>query len=389
MACLLALRASSPGDALGCPFCNAVLPSFAQQREAAQIIALGEVVSAGDTHEPEDSNGASAAIFVRIRRLLKSGDAVLLDQIIRVPRVEQLNSGALCLLLGSPRQDAGAASLPAGEQRFRWTYRPVTETSYAYFAQAPDLRVAAAERLRYFARFLQHPDEAIAGDAYLEFGHAPFDVVAQVADVLPIDKMAEWLLDESVPQERKGFYGIALGLVRDPQERAARRDALTPLVSHPDDDFSAGLAGLLGGYLLVAGEPGLDLIDRRYLADPQVADGQVRSALAALRFYHEYGKEIPVARQRASLRRLLKRPEFAAETIADLARWEDWGVLPEVVALYEGHAAQQPALRRSVVGYLTASPLPAAAGELARLRDRDPDGVAEAERYLRTLGGIR
>jgi hypothetical protein len=115
----------------------------------------------------------------------------------------------------------------------------------------------------------------------------------------------------------------------------------------------------------------------------------VRSAISALRFYHEYGKEIPAARQNESMRQLLKRPEFAAEAIADLARWEDWEAISSVVALYDGPSDYQPGLRRSVVGYLSACPLKGGSEELAKLRERDPKGVGEAENHLRKLGGLR
>ncbi|MBL9125333.1 MAG: hypothetical protein JNG90_16970 [Planctomycetaceae bacterium] len=362
----------SAAPARACPFCNAVLPSFAQTREAAEIVALGEVTRS----EPQ--------LAVLLRGVLKGQDRARAGERIEVERVEPLAPGSLCLLLATT-----AVEPSVKEPGLVWTYRPVTETSYAYFARAPELRVAGPERLRYFARYLEHPDANIAADAYLEFGHAPFDVVAQAADSLPLESMRRWIVDENVPQERKGFYGLALGLAREARIRGENAALLARLVREPADDFRAGFGGILSGYLLAAGEPALDLLDERFLAQAGAADGDVRSALAALRFYHEFGKEIPHERLRASLRHLVARQEFAAEAIVDLARWQDWGMVSEVARFYDAPAEVQPSARRAAVGYLSACPLPAAAAELAELRARDPRGVGDAEAYLKAFGALR
>ena len=239
----------------------------------------------------------------------------------------------------------------------------------------------AAERLRYFASFLEHVDAIVAEDAYLEFGHAPFDVVAQSADVLPAERLRAWLVDAKVPPSRKGFYGLAIGLSTDAATRRANADFLRALILAPADDFRAGFDGMLGGYLLLAAEPGLELVESRYLADPARRDGDVRHAMTALRFYHEYGHEISNDRLSSALARLLERREFAAAAITDLARWKAWDTSGRVAQLYSDPAVDA-ATRHAVVGYLLACPTADAATELARLRKLDPRGVAEAERIL-------
>ena len=133
---------------------------------------------------------------------------------------------------------------------------------------------------------------------------------------------------------------------------------------------------------------GLELIESRYLANPSAADGDVRHAIVALRFYHEYGREIPPERLSAALARVLARAEFAAVAITDLARWKDWTSLARISRLYDDPAYADPAIRRAIVGYLLACPKPAARSELARLRNSDPTGVAEAEQFLSRTSGL-
>jgi hypothetical protein len=126
----------------------------------------------------------------------------------------------------------------------------------------------------------------------------------------------------------------------------------------------------------------LELIEQKYLADPLAASGDVRHAMTALRFYHEYGREIPGERVAAAMRRLLAREEFAPEAIVDLARWEDWESTPAVIALNRRLQSQNAAIRRAAIGFLTLSPMQQAADEIARLRQRYSAEVDEAKKRL-------
>jgi hypothetical protein len=262
---------------------------------------------------------------------------------------------------------------------------PASETLLAYFAAAPPLRTKAAERLAYFARHLEHADAAIAEDAYQEFAHAKLEDIAQLADTLPYEKFRAWLVSPHVPQTRKGFYGVALGLAKDDDVRRENVKLLEQIIDTPATDFRAGFDGVLGAYMLLGGAESIDVIERRYLTDPKSAEGDVRHALAALRFYWEYGRDVPASRLRAAMRRLLVRKEFRAAAIVDLARWEDWDAAGQIAPLYDADGGQ-PALKQAVVGYLAASPKADAAAALAELRRRDPTGVAAAERQLNLIG---
>jgi hypothetical protein len=245
------------------------------------------------------------------------------------------------------------------------------------------------ERLRYFASFLEHANTSIAADAAMEFAHAPFDQVAAAADAIPMESVRRWIVDARVPQERKGFYGLVLGLATEPNDVVANRELLRHEIDAPRDDLRSGFDGLLAGYLLLEGEPGLALIEERILANPASRDGDVRHALAALRFYAEYGRAIPLARIATAVRPLLDRPEFASAAIVELARWQDWTVLEQIVPLYDAPGYPQPGTRRAVVGYLLAAPGAEAAAALTRLRDAHPEEVAAAEQHHSLFGGGR
>jgi len=363
--------------AAACPFCTAVRPSLAQRREAAVIAALGELTLVGQ----------SVLVF-EIHQIQKGRDRLAERSTIEIaPDGDRAHAeakpGTLVLLL------ANAPDKPTGNKALAWSWEILNEVSYAYVARAPGLNVPVAERLAYFAPFLEHRELLLADDAYLEFGHASYNEVAQVADKLSSDSLRAWLRDLNVSPERKGFYGLALGLVGDDDQRAANAVFLRNEILRPANDFRAGFDGLLGGYLMAAGLPALDLIERTFLADPNAAEGDVRHAITALRFYHQYGHEIPAERLRQALRRLLGRPEFAAMVIVDLARWQDWEALTMVSGLFRKPEFAEPATDQAVVGYLLTAPGEQGAEALAGLRQLAPKRVADAEKALAAFGGLR
>jgi hypothetical protein len=357
--------------AAACPFCTAVEPSLTERREAATAVALGEAVESGPQRR-----------VYRLHRVVKGAQALADPESLVLPADPAVAVGGLALLLGEPAKGAGAEEASALE----WTAIPLDEAAVAYVFRAPSLRMPAPERLAYFAPFLEHANPLIAEDAYREFGRAPFEAVEAAAGALPFDTLRDWLVDSGIRPERQGFYGMALGLAPDNDARGEQADFLRGLILRPASDYRAGFDGILGGYLLAAGEPGLDLIEQLYLANLDSANGDARHAMTALRFYHQYGREIPPARLAVALRHLLARPALAADAIADLARWEDWDSLPQVVSLFGQGEYDDPGTRRAIVGYLLACPNDEAAAELAHLRLAHPDAVADAERQLRALG---
>ncbi len=219
--------------ALGCPFCTALEPTLSSRRDSAAVLALGEVVS----RQPP---GGNAKAEVRLHRVLQ-GEALLGGrQTISVP-AGTLKPGSLVLVFGDEATRAqNDAAEPAQAADLRFSTVVASEIGWAYFAQAPPGRTAAADRLRYFARFLEHADPLIAADAYQEFAHASYADVVKAASALPIGKMSAWVQSERVAPARKGFYALTLALEPDKRLRAEYAGLLWKLISAPQDDFAPG-----------------------------------------------------------------------------------------------------------------------------------------------------
>lgn len=350
-------------SARACPFCTAVRPSWAQQREAADLFALATLPGAG-----------AVADQARVLRVVHGQATGQPTTVHLAEPVTVEYPGRLALLLG--RRHDGSEE---GADRWVWTALHVSEACLEYVARAPDLRTPMPERLAWFSKYLEHAEPLLAEDAYLEFASAAYDAVAAVADRLPYDQLRQWLVDPEVPAERKGLYGLLLGLAPDNELRAAHAAFLQEQIVTPACDFRSGFDGVLGGYLVCAGRAGLGLIAERFLKDPKAAEGDVRHALTALRFYQEFGREIPKAEVAAAAALLLERASMAAPVIVDLARWQHWSAVDRVVALYDAANYPQPATRRAVVGYLLSAPPELGQPALDKLRCDDPQGVADAE----------
>lgn len=358
-----------------CPFCTALRPSWSQQRESADAFAIGTLDLA---QEPAER--------ARVVQAVRGEGPAAGSEVELAEPVASEYPGGLTLLFGRRGADGDA---PANEASWTWQAVAVSEACLPYAVAAPSLRTPTPERLAWFVRYLEHPESQLAEDAYLEFGHAPYDAVSEVAAQLPWPNIRAWLVDPEVPAERKGLYGLLLGLAPDEPVRRENAALLRQQILAPACDFRSGFDGVLGGYLAADGQGALDLIAERYLRRHDAAEGDVRHALTALRFYHEFGREIPRERIAQAAALLLERPSLAPAVTVDLARWQAWSALPRVVACYDAPGYPQPAMRTAVVGFLLAAPTEAAAAALESLRRRDAAGVADAEERLERLGTAR
>ncbi|HET6883132.1 MAG TPA: hypothetical protein VFI31_23385 [Pirellulales bacterium] len=350
---------------LACPFCTSLRPTLTQECERADLAFLGELASAKDT-----------TWNVRVHRVLKSGDGLSKQIALVEPICESgdvPHRGSLLLALGTRKPGTTASDVA-------WKVVALDELSFGYVAQAPTFKKPAVERLPYFLDYLENADPLVAEDAYLEFGHAPFDEIVKLAARLPIDRLRAWLADEGVSTDRKGLYGLLLGVAAEAQSRHDVADDFWKWINAPASDFRSGFDGVLGGYLWLDQGKALARLEHLYLDDPHAPSGNLRHLITALRVYHDYGRGIPQDELLKVYRRLLEKPELAAAAIADLRRWRDWQALDRVASLFGRPGYDEAAIEREIIAYLLACPLPAAQPHVARLRRLVPDRVKEAER---------
>jgi hypothetical protein len=362
----LVVVAMLAATAVACPFCGVVGRSLAERRDTAAVTAVGE--AAGPA--ARGSDGLLEQPFIlrqTIRGPLPGGNAPV------TARVEGAVEGFAVLFGAGPR--AGAAD--------RWEAIAADEALLAHVAAAPATTRPAAERLAWFAARLEHPDRPIADDAFTEFGLAPFAAVRDAAGGFDAGKLGAWVVDPGIDQRRRGFYGLALGLVAVRERDAAMRARLTAVlrgaIDRPGTDVRAGFDGLLAGLLVAEGGGGLDWIVGRGLCSPETRAGDARHALAALRFaWEQLAETVPRDAVARSTGGLVDNPAVAADAVVDLARYQAWDAVDAVAAAWGRFGGDDPLVRRAVAGYLAACPLPAARAHLDRLRQAEPDLLRQA-----------
>lgn len=354
-----------------CPFCPALEPTLAQLREDSAVCLLGEArASITKGQQP----------FLIQQRY--KGDGFAPQTLTTIPLSKPLTAGELRLLFG---EEPGMA----GSTERAWTLKPAEETLVAYFTRAPHPRQPSRDRLPYFAKYLENPEPAIAADALMEFAHADLTQVREIAaTAFKSADVRAWLVDENVRPEHKGFYGLMLGVLalEQPRERDANLALLEKLVFAPGNDYRVGHDGIIAGYLLAGGKESFAALHQRLLTVADAPPGDLKHAVAALRFFYEYGPTDLQAPTIAAMTLLAQKPVTAAAAIIDLTRWQAWDALPQIAAMYD-HAQTDVVIKRAVVGYLRRCPELAGKATLDKLRTADPTGVAAAEAILDRMTG--
>ncbi len=405
------LAALGPVPVAACPFCTSPSMTLTEQLGAADAAVLVKWV--GGTPAKLSDAGSTEFEVVDVVHQPAPAKEVLLDDrslepvntVGRLKKGSKLNliryraskSGDLFLLLGT----VGAGKVEWGSPL------EVTQAGYDYMKNSPKPVQPAANRLAYFLPYLEHPDRMIGDDAFGEFANASYADVVHLAKQMPREKLRTWLTTNTVSPGRVGLYGMMLGLCgTDDDAKLMERK-----IRETTDEFRLGIDGVMGGYLLLAGEQGLTILDEKKLKDKKAAFSETYAAMQALRFMWQYGdNRIDHDRLRQSMRILLERPELADLVIADLARMKDWSVQDRLISLYEVDAYNIPSIKRAIVRFTLAAAkdtglkkadpaatsgpavetavddLPAhvikAQKCLEELEQRDPKTVQEAKRFF-------
>jgi hypothetical protein len=372
------------GVVSACPICGMPSVTLTERLARADVALLVQWVSSKSVKDAAKESTTYEIVQVPRDALdkFKTGETVTVEQL--TPG----KPGNLFLLMGQKDEKLGV----------KWEIGPalaVSETSFQYIVQAPPPETPAEKRLAYFIKFLEFPDLTIANDAFAQFVNAPTKDIFAVAAKLPREKLRRWLADPKTAASRRSGYGLMLGL----SGTADDARFLAKQIAETDSDASLGVEGLTFGYLLLAGEEGLTMIEKTRMSDGKLSDGEVYAAALAVRYFWSYGNgKISTARMQKAMRRLLDRPALAEIAIVDLARWKDWGLQQRLMEIYKSEDQADKKLKEAIIHYMIACTkdvpkegkevpphVVAARKHLDELRKLDPKLVAFGEKsfYLK------
>lgn len=353
------------GSISACPFCSAPSLTLCEQLNMAD----GAVLVEWEDGKPADRDKGFAGTtrYSILKVVHDSTDTLKVGGKINLDRYRAAKVGDMFLLLGSKTTE------------LEWgSPLEVTETSFNYITQAPSKEAPAKQRLTYFLKFLEFSDTIVADDAYGEFANAQYKDIVAVKGEFPREKLRQWLDNPQTSPSRLGLYGLMLGLCgTDEDAKYLERRLLEPV-----EGFRLGIDGMMGGYLLLAKDSGLTVLEDAKLKNKSVPFSETYATMQALRFMWQYGDGgIGKDRLRQSMRILLDRPELADLVVVDLARWQDWSVADRLMELYGATGYDIPSTKRAIVRFF----LTAESEKAKDPKEPEPQHVAVAKKHLKTL----
>ncbi|MEZ6068055.1 MAG: hypothetical protein R3B90_20610 [Planctomycetaceae bacterium] len=216
-------------ESWSCPFCT-VSTTLAERIEQSQTSYVARWIAGREGDAAAGTPGHTrvqvVSVFKNVAGQLRPGQIVDLAWFINGQRDDEF------LLFGKKGES----------EELLWDAPLACSAELlTYLKNRPPEKLPATERLPYFLNFLEHPDEAIAVDAYGEFAKVQYSDVAAIREHLPRHQLREWLTTEppvgSGRVARRAFYGMLLGLCGTP----ADAKAIEPLLFQPGEDFRIGM----------------------------------------------------------------------------------------------------------------------------------------------------
>jgi hypothetical protein len=407
--------------AWACPFCSAESQTLSEETQSADAVVLAKLIKQAEpTTESDDTFGGTGtdigtATFEIVDVLVGN------DLLAGVKEIQ-------AVFFGESDHEQVFLISGIGTDRIDWTTPlPLSTAAVEYVRKLQDVPASGVERLAFFQEYLENDDPLLAQDAYDEFARAPYAEVQALKPRMHHDRLVKWISDPEISPSRRRLYLTMLGVCGTANDLpmlealiASDFQAMKPhleelvrsavamggplslgvwidLVDQDERRKKLGLDAMVACYLALGGPGGLELIDERFLKNPQTEFTYIYSTIMALRFHgEEPTSNVPRERLLTSMRLLLDNPEFADQVIPDLARWEDWSVLDRLVSMFKT-SDKNGYVRAPVVTYLTvASDQPGDVGKratnaLAELEQLDPEGVKQARSLMAfgTLGRSR
>lgn len=345
-----------PQMGLACPFCAKFSRSYSDEVRDADAVAFGLLES---VKNEMNQTRFSISLIVRPGEGLTTDSAVRLAQAVR--GAEQQPIARLVFL-----QQSGEGWKASRIDKSSVSFAQYLKSAWRLFDEP------AAQRMAFFFKHLNDPDEKISADAYVEFSKASFRSTMAGANSYDPILLREWLTDPNTPGDRIGLFGLLLGL------SGSEGDAnfLDRLIDRPSLTQRNGLDGLMGGLLLLDRPRGEKRIIER-LSAPEATSLDRMSAVSALRFLLS---DLPARDSTALFRQAipsLQNSEVAGQLIDEMRKAKFWEALPHVLKLYPG--SREPS---AILRFAIESPQPEAKEFIRRMNEKNPALVRDAEQTL-------
>ena len=363
--------------AAACPFCTAIANTLSEDLSKADVTVVARWMDTA-------SNRAAVARGLTTVEGEVDDPLALRDfQIIRVYKGQTKQNWNHKQIRATfrGRPEAGRVFLVFGfsDETINWTTAvQLRPESLIYLDKLSSLPPPGPERLKHFLKYLDHPEQPLADDAYNEFARAPYSEVQSLRPYLDRTWLLERITDARSDARRRQLYLTLLGVCGQPSDATTVLRVMEKL----EDPRETGLDAAIACYLTLTKSTGVSTIEERYLVPPGVDHKKALAAIMAIRFHGEEAQLVPRSRLGAALQGVLDRPQLAEMVIPDLARWEVWSAATAVAKLFRSATGENASVRVPAARFLMACPSPEAKQLLAELRKLDPESVRRANTFL-------
>ena len=400
--------------AKACPFCSAASQTLSEELAAAEAAVIARMVKAAPPVSPDGNDPAGLDAVDPDTGMAQ----FLIEEVLRgKDKLGDLDTIKV-VYFGENELDKRFLISGVAGQPLDWTTPlPLSPRAIDYVKRLGNLPEKGPDRLEFFLGHLEDEDPLLAQDAYDEFARAPYREIIEMADRLDRQQLTYWIENPDVGPTRRRLYLTLLGTCGQAEDIAM----LESLLRYDYQQMKPGIAAmvslmgihgsatgatlvdelaradvrrkrqcldaLIAAYLKLKGPEGLPLVEQLFLTNPAAEYTHVYATIMALRFHGEESSEIPRERLQQSLRLVLNNHEIADQVIPDLARWEDWSILDQLVTMFKD-SEEDAWIRQPVISYLlTAEEQEGDVGTRAKealteLEVLDPKGVKRARSYM-------
>ena len=355
---------------VACPFCSAVSQTFAEEIGSLDAAVLVKLTKHGKAEEGEDGEDAGFAATPRsefeVIEILKGEEHVALGDKIKTHFFGKPHGGTF-IVMGTDCPDT------------IWTSPlPLSKEGVGYIKKVVTLP-ADPTRLQFFQNYLEDSDEMLARDAYDEFAKAPYADVIALKPHMDREGILGWIkATDTVPASRRRLYLTMLGICGEKSDA----ELLEGYMRSEDREAKLGMDAMIACYLTLLGPDGMDTIKELFLANKEAEYSDTYSAIMALRFHASETEVLPKEKILDGFHCLLERADLADLVIPDLARWEDWSIMPRLLELFKDADAESNWIRVPIVNYVRACPLEEADELMEKLKEIDAAAVKRASTFF-------
>ena len=345
MLCIGLLLLTAQNSAVACKWCPPDAgPTILRQLDAANAGVLAELIQRAD---PNAKNPSSE---YRVVAVLK-GSLADPGMEFTVPLNVESPVGSVHLFFSENSANSWKDPLGISSNASRFLERA---------AQLPDQGEdprsdSRIQRLEFMLPYLASPDRQIALAAHGEFSAAPYSVIKELKMQLNHRQLVSWIQSPTTFTPNRRHLFTLLGVCGNRYDYFLVAEAL-------DDRLASGetvdLEAIISTLLLLGGKQAFQQVELS-LFEREISLSAQRAAVNALRFHAEQDTAIKKQRVIQIYRQLLLDPKTADYVLGDLARWEDWESLEQVLVLWETRCENRW-LRYPILEYLKACPLPEA-----------------------------